>query len=154
MVKKKIPENVLDPKKYEEALKMADETYERHSAYKSMYVAKQYKKLGGEYAKPSKKNPKQKRTETWLEEEWIQIKPFVKDKKTIACGRSDGKPNACRPIRDVKGGEDNETIGEIIKKWGKKKVLFLTELKLKDMDGRLDWKRGTFKPSKKERKKK
>ena len=149
-----IPENVIDVDLYKQALKIADESYKRHSAYKSMFVVRAYKSLGGTYSKPTKKKPKAKRTETWLEEEWIQITPYVKEKKKVACGRNDGKPNACRPMRDVKGGEDNETIGEIIKKWGKKKVLLLTNMKLADMDGRLDWKRGTFKPSGKKQKKK
>ena len=35
-------------------------------------------------------------------------------------------------------------MDEIIKKWGKPKVLDLTDKKIADMDGRLDWKKGTF----------
>ena len=39
-------------------------------------------------------------------------------------------------------------MGYIIKKYGKDKVLKLARTKNRDMDGRLSWIRGTFKPSK------
>ena len=144
-----IPDNVKDPDLYREAKKIADETYRRHSAWKSMFIVKTYKNLGGEYSGTKKDKSKTERTKIWRDEEWIQILPYLKDKTKLTCGkRPDKKPNACRPMRRVKGYEDNITIGEIIKKFGKKKVKELTEQKLKDMDGRLDWKRGVFKPSK------
>ena len=50
MDKTKIPDNVLNPKLYREAKKIADKTYERHSAYKSMFIVSTYKKLGGKYS--------------------------------------------------------------------------------------------------------
>lgn len=142
------PQNVLDKELYDEARKRADETYKRHSAYKSMFIAKTYKKLGGRYKKSSKANPRMERTKNWLKEEWIQIKPYLKDGTKEQCGRNDGKPNACRPLRNIKGGEKNITMEQILKKWGKPKVKTLLEMKLKDMDGSLNWKNGTFLPSK------
>jgi len=45
---KKIPKNVENPTLYKEARKIADNTYERPSAYKSMYIVRKYKELGGE----------------------------------------------------------------------------------------------------------
>lgn len=143
----KYPDNVMDKEIYDEAKRKADESYKRHSAYKSMYIAKMYKKLNGRYKKSSK--PRVDRTKNWLKEEWIQIKPYLKDKTKETCGRNDGKPNACRPIRNIKGGERNITMEQILKKWGKPKVKALLEIKLKDMDGSLNWKNGTFLPSKK-----
>ena len=104
----KYPDNVMDKEIYDEAKRKADESYKRHSAYKSMYIAKMYKKLNGRYKKSSK--PRVDRTKNWLKEEWIQIKPYLKDKP---------------------------------------KVKALLEIKLKDMDGSLNWKNGTFLPSKK-----
>lgn len=144
-----IPNNVLNKDLYKEAKKIADETYKRHSAWKSMFLVRQYKQLGGEY-KETKKNKKKPldRTDLWRKEEWIQILPYLeKEKKKLVCGKADGKPNACRPLKRVKDGEDNITLGEIIKKFGRKKVKELTKQKLADMDGRLNWKTGTFSPS-------
>ena len=46
-----IPNNVLNPKIYREAIKIADETYKRNSAYKSMFIVKKYKQLGGKWKK-------------------------------------------------------------------------------------------------------
>ena len=138
-----IPENVLDPDLYRQARLMADESYKSHSAYKSMFMVRKYKELGGEYAKSTKKQPAKKKTKIWREEEWIQITPYLDGKKKIRCG-NDGKPNACRPLKNISGQPKNLTMKEIIDKWGKEKVRRLTELKLEDMGGRLDWLDGTF----------
>jgi len=149
-----IPVGVVDKDLYREARKIADETYKRHSAWKSMFIVREYKRLGGEYKTTSKKkkDPQVDRTKLWRKEEWIQILPYLeKEKAKVVCGKGD-LPNACRPLRRVKGGENNITIKEIIKKWGKAKVKELTQQKIKDMDGRLNWKTGTFTPSKKSKK--
>ena len=157
-VKGGVPDNVMNAKLYKEAKKQADETYKRHSAYKSMYLVRKYKELGGTYkdeknkgkTKTEREQGKQKlgtkRTGDWLDEEWIQIKPYLKKKpEKVVCGDNDD-PKACRPLKKV---ENQITMGEIIKKYGKKKVGELTDQKMKDMDGRLDWRYGTFTPSKK-----
>lgn len=144
-----IPDNVLDPDLYREALAQADESYSEHSAYKSMFVVRMYKKLGGEYAKPTKKNPRKNKLDTWLDEEWIQITPYLEDKEKIPCGRTEFKePNACRPLKNISGKPKNATIKDILDKFGKKEVQRLTNLKLGDMGGRLDWENGTFTSSK------
>ena len=130
-VKGGIPDNVMNAKLYKEAKKQADETYKRHSAYKSMYLVRKYKELGGTYkdeknkgkTKTEREQGKQKmgtkRTGEWLHEEWIQIKPYLKKKpEKVACGDNDD-PKACRPLKKV---ENQITMGEIIKKYGKKKV--------------------------------
>jgi len=147
---RKIPVNVKNKKLYSEARKIADETYERPSAYKSMFLVRKYKEMGGEYndkkIKGSKK-PLGKKTKDWRDEEWVQIKPYVAEGKKIKCGEGDNT-KACRPLKNVKGGDDNMTMKEIIKKHGKKKVLELTNKKMKDMDGYLDWKNGKFTPAK------
>ena len=44
-----IPENVVNPALYKEAFKMAQESYDRPSAYRSMYIVRKYKDLGGQY---------------------------------------------------------------------------------------------------------
>ena len=143
-----IPDNVWDKDKYREAIKAADESYKVPSAYKSMYIVRKYKELGGEYSKSKKKEAnKRQRTDDWLKEEWIQLSPYLEDKKKVACGRNKGAPNACRPLKNVKGGDKNLTVKDILDKWGMKKVKSLVKEKLEDMEGRLNWKTGTFSPS-------
>ena len=156
-IKGGIPDNVLNPEVYRQAQKHADESYKRHSAYKSMYLVRKYKELGGTYkdekykgkTKEERKTGKHKlgtaRTNDWLKEEWIQIQPYIKKKQKVLCGDKEDEPKACRPL---KGVENQITMDEVIKKYGKKKVLKLAEEKNKDMDGRLDWRYGTFTPSK------
>ena len=158
----KLPKNIDNPELYKEAFKIAKETYDRPSAYRSMFIVRKYKELGGEYKNgkkgkkekkitdlPSKDKPK--RTPRWLEEQWVQIKPYVRDGTKVKCGAGDN-PKACRPLKSVKGGDDQITMDEIIKKYGKKKVLELTEEKINDMDGVLDWRTGKFTPSGKRKK--
>lgn len=140
------PSFVMSPKLWDEARKQADEIYNRPSAYKSMYISKVYKRIGGKYK--TKTKGKNMATELWLKEKWIQILPYIDEGDEKACGRDDGKPNACRPMKNVKSGENNITIDAIIKKYGKKKVRELTKQKLDDMNGRLDWKNGKFIKSK------
>ena len=69
----KIPDNVLNPKLYKKAKEEADKKFEdKTSAYKSMWISKKYKDLGGKYS-----GKKKSLTSRWREEEWIQIEPYV-----------------------------------------------------------------------------
>ena len=141
-----IPENVNNPELYKKAKKEADEKFdEKTSAYKSMWMVKRYKELGGTY---KGKKDKTKGTTRWnKKEQWIQVKPYVEKNEKIECGSDKRKDKACRPLKKV--NEDTPlTIHEIVKKWGKEKVAELASKKIKDMDGRLDWVKGTFTPSK------
>ena len=45
-----IPDNVLNKDLYKKAKKIADETYKKNSAYKSMFLVKKYMDLGGKYS--------------------------------------------------------------------------------------------------------
>ena len=56
---------------YEKAKKMADEIYKKSSAYKSGYIVKKYKELGGEYI--DDKKPKE--LKRWFQAQWIDINP-------------------------------------------------------------------------------
>ena len=49
------------------AKKIADDKYERHSAYKSMFLVKTYKDLGGNY----ESNKKSNNLSRWRTEEWV-----------------------------------------------------------------------------------
>lgn len=66
---------ILDKGLYAKAKRMADKVYDRPSAYKSGYIVKTYKKLGGRYSgkKGSRKKSKLSR---WFQEEWKDVNPF------------------------------------------------------------------------------
>lgn len=61
-----IPEN---KKLYEKAKKIADDKYEKPSAYKSGFIVKTYKELGGTY----KDDNKEKNLKRWFKEDWGDI---------------------------------------------------------------------------------
>ncbi|MDB4726513.1 DUF5872 domain-containing protein [bacterium] len=139
-----IPSNVVNKKLYIKAKKDADEKYTRHSAYKSMYIVKKYKSLGGKYRGKSENKSS---TSRWNKECWIQVVPYVKYGKIVACGSSNKKTKVCRPF--VKVNKNTPiTVHEIIKLWGKKHVISLANKKNRDMNGRIFWKTGKFYPSK------
>jgi hypothetical protein len=136
-----IPDNVLNPSLYKKAKAEADKKYKRPtSAYKSMYISKRYQEMGGKY-----KGKKESQTERWRKEEWVQIVPYVEKNKKIACGSQNKKNKACRPLKKV-NKDTPPTMNEIVKKFGKVKVNNLAKKKNKNMKGRLNWKKGTFKP--------
>jgi hypothetical protein len=59
----------IDKELYEKAKKKADEVYKKSSAYKSGYIVKFYKSLGGRY-KSDGEEPKLKR---WYNEKWSDV---------------------------------------------------------------------------------
>jgi len=133
----KVPENIKNPSLYKKAKKIADETYKRAGLFKSAFIQKKYRELGGEYKgkKPSKNTGIQR----WLKgEEWIKVEPYVKSGKKVKCGTGDDK-HACRPLNRV-NDKTPITIKEVINKFGKKKVLELAKEKQKDLNTRINWK--------------
>jgi hypothetical protein len=54
---------------YQKVKKMADEIYKKPSAYKSGYIVKKYKELGGEYIDDNK--PKE--LKRWFNEKWADV---------------------------------------------------------------------------------
>jgi len=128
-------ENIIDKDLYKKAKKKADETYERHSAYKSMYIQKVYKELGGRYK--GKKNTKG--VTRWNSEQWIQVIPFLKDGKKIACGEDNKKTKVCRPTKRI-DSKTPITLPELLKLHPKNDLLALAKKKNKDMDKRVFWK--------------
>tara|TARA_B110000967_G_scaffold178064_1_gene192584 strand:- start:175 stop:612 length:438 start_codon:yes stop_codon:yes gene_type:complete len=135
-----IPDNIINKNKYKKARKVADETYKRHSAYKSMYIQKVYKSLGGKYK--TKKNKEQSTTK-WLKEEWIQVIPYLTKGKKIICGKDNKKSKVCRPYKRIDKNTPI-TIKELEKMHTKHKLLKLAKAKNKNMDGRVFWKTGKF----------
>jgi hypothetical protein len=59
----------MNPRLYAKAKAKADETYKTHSAYKSGFIVKEYKRLGGKYLEDSK--PKD--LKRWFKEKWGDV---------------------------------------------------------------------------------
>jgi hypothetical protein len=60
---------ILNPDLYQMATEIANETYRKPSAYKSGFIVKKYKELGGQYGDDSKP----KNLKRWFEEDWQDI---------------------------------------------------------------------------------
>ena len=131
-----IPENVLNPNLYKKAKKIADETYKRDGAYKSMYITRKYQELGGKY-----KGKKTNKLETWRSQEWISMKDYLNG-KIVKCGSDKIGDNLCRPR--YKKGSKLITADEVIKKHGKEKVREVVNKKLKNMNKRINWNKLTI----------
>jgi hypothetical protein len=58
-----------DKNLYEKVKQMANDIYKKPSAYKSGYIVKKYKELGGEYIDDNK----DKDLKRWFKEKWIDI---------------------------------------------------------------------------------
>jgi len=136
-------ENILNPDIYKKAKAKADKVYERHSAYKSMYISKTYKDMGGKYKTEKKKQGK---TDRWNKEEWIQILPYLERNEKIACGKNNKKTKVCRPFKRV-DKDTPITIGELLKLHKKSDLIKLAKKKNNDMDGRVFWKSLKYIPS-------
>lgn len=137
-----IPNEVVNKKLYESIKAEAKQKYKRFpSLYASAWIAKTYKERGGKY-KTDK--PKNGNIDKWFNEEWVQIIPYMKENNIVPCGDNNKDTKACRPLKRINKNTPS-TMNEIVNKWGKKKVIELAEKKNNSMDGRLDWKNGTFK---------
>ena len=136
-------QKILHPELYAKAKKKADQVHARHSAYKSMYIQKVYKDLGGKYA-TSKKG---KNLNQWNKEQWIQVIPFLNDNKKLKCGSSNKVHKVCRPLVRVNSSTPI-TLPELMEMHPKSKLLRIARKKNKDMDGRVFWKKMIFYPSK------
>lgn len=130
------------PHLYKKAKKIADAVHTRHSAYKSMYIQKVYKSLGGKYTSPKKGV----RLNRWLKEEWVQVIPYLKNGTLSKCGSANKKNKVCRPLKRV-DIHTPITLPELMEMHPKSKLLQLAHKKNKDMDGRVFWKNLSFKPS-------
>ena len=59
----------LDKKLYERAKRIADETYAKPSAYKSGFIVRTYKEMGGTYKNTGEK----KQLKEWFDSDWKDI---------------------------------------------------------------------------------
>lgn len=63
-------------KLYDKVKKEADKIYNKSSAYKSGYIVKTYKSLGGEYKDASIEKPLKR----WFNEKWMDVNPLKTNK--------------------------------------------------------------------------
>jgi len=135
-----------DKKLYQSVSDKADKIYKRSGLYKSAYIQKEYQRQGGTYIGP--KPDKSTGVQRWLlGEEWVEVMPYLKENKIIKCGTTPNMNKACRPLIKVNKNTPI-TIPELLKIHSKDKLLKLVSKKIKDMDGRVNWKSATFKSSK------
>jgi hypothetical protein len=120
---------------YKKSLDKANKVYGiKTSAYRSAYIVKTYKELGG---KINNKSPKLDR---WFKEKWIQVVPYLKEKKIVECGtktKSLGK--ACRPLKRITK-DTPITIKELEKIHSKKDLIRVAKIKDKSPNKRITWK--------------
>ena len=143
-----VPENVVNKTLYKKVKKEAKAKFDRYpSLYASSWITREYKKRGGKYNTTKFDNKKKKEKlsgqKLWYKEKWIQIVPYLEKNKIVDCGDSKKYTKACRPLVRV-NDRTPPTIGEIVDKYGKDKVLKLAKKKNRDMGGRLNWINGTF----------
>jgi len=139
-------EKATDKKLYQSVKAKADKIYARPGLYKSAYIQKEYQRLGGTYS--GKKPDTNKGVQRWLTgENWVEVSPYLKDNKKVKCGTTPNMNKACRALVRV-NDKTPITIPELLKIHSKSKLLELVEKKKKDMDGRIMWRKGIFKPSK------
>lgn len=133
-------DNILNKDLYEKAKKEADKIYKRHGLYKSAFIQKKYKELGGKYK--NEKTSNKKGINRWLkEEQWVEVLPYLNGEKVV-CGSSEGG-KACRPLKRY-NDKTPITLPELIKLHGKEKLKKLVKEKIANMDKRINWKKGTI----------
>lgn len=136
-------DNAIDKTLYKSVVKEAKEKFETWpSAYASMWVQREYQRLGGEYTK------KGVGLKNWRREKWIQVLELLKEGKVVECGDHNKETKACRPT--VRVNEDTPiTIQELLELHSVNDIIQAAEKKNRDMEGRLYWKELRFVPSKK-----
>lgn len=97
---------------YKKAKREADKKFkEKTSAYKSLWIVKRYKELGGRYRKAQSKG----RLKRWVREKWVRIdpktgRPMRRNGRLVPCGRSEkekisgSKKGLCRPYKRMSKG--------------------------------------------------
>jgi len=125
-------DRIINKDLYKKAKKEADLKYKRDGAYKSMFISKRYKELGGKY-----KGAKTNNLSKWRNEEWVSVEDYLKGKR-IPCGSDKIGKNICRPLKG-----NVLTVDKVIKNLGKDKVMKIIKEKKKDMNKRINWRKGT-----------
>lgn len=103
-------DRIINKNLYEKAKKIVYKEHDKHSAYRSMAVMKQYKEMGGKLKGKDTKGGTQK----WLQEKWKNLTPYVEGlaKKTeYVCGQKHPQQKGesiCRPLKEIKMFDDKQ----------------------------------------------
>ena len=146
---------------YKKAIKKANETYgSKSSIYRSSYIVKTYKDLGGKIKGSPKSSRKSLRKSLrkskrkslsksptkgitrWFKEEWVQVVPYLERKNKKECGGEKvGKRvgKACRPLHRITK-DTPITISELLKIHSKEDILRVAKQKEKYPYKRVVWK--------------
>ena len=126
-------------KEYKKAYRDANKKYGKNSSiYKSAYIVKRYKELGGYFPKnkPSTKTGLQR----WFYgEQWIRVVPYLTKGEILPCGSNGGKVYACRPLKRANKNTPI-TIGELLKLFTREEIIKIAKAKEKFPEKRLTWK--------------
>ena len=132
---------------YKKAIEMANDKYgEKSSIYRSSYIVKMYKELGGEKSlkkKSLKKKSKKNGLNRWFTEDWIQVSPFLEKGQKIECGGkrvSDRVGKSCRPLYRITK-DTPITIPELLEIHTKKSIIKIAKEKERSPNKRVDWKK-------------
>lgn len=124
----------LNKKLHNEIKKKADKIFEGNSAYKSMYINKEYIKAGGKVKSDKKDN-----LTIWRKEKWVNIAPYVEgltnNIKKFECGERADKQKGksiCRP--SVKVNKDTPKLAQNFTKKELKKAY-----NIKQKNKRIQW---------------
>lgn len=100
---------------YNKVKKLADSKFDANGIYKSSWIVKEYKKLGGKY---SGKKDKDQGLLRWYREKWINLSTG------LSCGRKNKKEDypLCRPSIKI-NKQTPLTVDEINKKNIKKLII-------------------------------
>lgn len=119
------------------------------SAYASAWVVKTYKARGGTYGGGGGGASSSSGVARWMREEWVQVEPYLRNGTVRACGAPNTSgAKACRPLHRI-APRTPPTLPELVERHGKAHLLRLARAKRADMEGRVDWRRGTFRASSK-----
>jgi hypothetical protein len=123
---------------YKLAFDSANEKYgSKSSIYRSAYIVKKYKELGGRFI-ASKPN-EEKGLKRWFEsEKWIHVIPYLTTGEIVICGSSN-KTEPCRPLIR-KNNETPVTLPELLEIYSKKDILKIAKKKKQYPEKRLTWK--------------
>jgi hypothetical protein len=118
---------------YKKAIEMANDKYgKKSSIYRSSYIVKMYKELGGD-----------KSLNRWFAEDWIQVSPFLEKGKKIECGGkrvSDRIGKSCRPFYRITK-DTPITIPELLQIYTKEEIIKIAKEKERSPNKRVDWKK-------------
>jgi hypothetical protein len=121
---------------YKKSLEKANKVFgPKSSAYRSAYIVKTYKELGGKI--DSTKPPY---LERWFKEKWIQVIPYLESGKIVDCGNKTKSPGkACRPLKRISKNTPI-TIKELEQLHSKKDLIKTAKIKDKSPNKRVIWK--------------